>query len=904
MANKNKVLSPYSITKAFNKYLKGIKNRGVLYDFGEHNDEKSFKDFLAEVKENGERLGLFAYIPSLEELANRPDAYHDYIVAMVESLKQYAKSSKGAQLSQRRFVANAIYPIITDAVSKNVGLGFSESNADKILKIVFPEDKNAKRKDKKQNIKIKKTHPKLTRFMKKFVAPTLVTAGVIAAALGVFAALPITSAIIPQLITDSLLVNVATFATIGAVGGLVLTPAIILIKNAATKHYYNKHYGAKSSNLSTIYSQEESLSKIKNAEKLEEKINGMNLPIMNLWNKIRQTEDKIRETEKKHPHAHKLLNYFRLKTNRNRIHTLGQTINFFNDQQSAQPNENLQVISNLLKKNLNSLIASPTRYGDLVARYNLPRYTEGKHIGKHIGFNDPKVFVPKFRELMRDSYKNALTGGKVVADEKPEKIVDKKETNKEKSSKKPALALPLSPEGERKIKLIKEAQERQNQEVKRIAERQAENTQEKSNTPKAVITPPPVNNSKQEKEDKSAEDNKIKIEENNKFNAITSDIRTIIKNIDNSIITLNSKNNIATSERVKEIISINSQLTVLKDKLTDIDERIDYVKSNSLFADIVDNYKAYRKTITSKYEEYDKYLEGQRAIVINQEAKAKQKAEEERKAKEKAEAERIAKEKAEAEKKAEAERKAKEAEEAKKQAEKERKVKEQAEAERIAKEKAEAEKKAEAERKAKEAEEAKKQAEKERKAKEKAEAERIAKEKAEAEKKAEAERKAKEAEEAKKQAEKERKARKNAEAREKFRASLDVSIQRSSKIEISISSKIDSLNNEQLSTEERQTILNEIDQLMSELSNIIESLDPERATKNKMIIKEFSNDFESIKKSYNDLRKRLYDSYVKNRHNSRSSGTVINKTYGYDEYNFLDTETTEESHTTININDK
>ena len=192
-------------------------------------------------------------------------------------------------------------------------LSFSDEEADKLV------DKFHTSVD-IGDITVPKTRRKTLWATKKIGIPTLITAGVCGIISGIVTA---SGAVVGSLLflTDSILLNVATMATGGVLFGAVLTPLVIVAKNAITRAYYKYRYGRKSASLKML---------LDNDIKSKEDINSLDLPIVKLMKLIDATNEKLNryKTEKVNPFKkawRTVKSYFLNKVNRNRRH---EVVNF------------------------------------------------------------------------------------------------------------------------------------------------------------------------------------------------------------------------------------------------------------------------------------------------------------------------------------------------------------------------------------------------------------------------------------------------------------------------------------------------------------------------------------------------------------------------------------------------
>ncbi len=161
-----------------------------------------------------------------------------------------------------------------------------------------------------ENFKMRKSHPKRDAFLKKVFVPTAVTSGGIGALVTSIAASGLPGGakvlgMIPVSATPGL--TLMSSAVVGFAAGVVLTPAIILAKNALVKAYYNATYHSAGKNLNDYT----------NGTRIED------LHLVNLVEKVEATSHKIFEMKQAGP-VGRFFNFIPrhiLNTiNRNRIH--------------------------------------------------------------------------------------------------------------------------------------------------------------------------------------------------------------------------------------------------------------------------------------------------------------------------------------------------------------------------------------------------------------------------------------------------------------------------------------------------------------------------------------------------------------------------------------------------------
>lgn len=162
------------------------------------------------------------------------------------------------------------------------------------------------------NPKLKKMKRKSAWVAKKIGIPTLITTALTTVAgsvIGGIASLAGSSIFW----SGNILVAISSLAGIGLVSGLVLTPTIIIAKNALTRAHYRLWYGRSKKNFKMIQN-----ANVTEASKVAEQLK--DLPIVKLMNKIKNTEETLIEYAKSKNPFKKMRAYFMRKTNRNRMH--------------------------------------------------------------------------------------------------------------------------------------------------------------------------------------------------------------------------------------------------------------------------------------------------------------------------------------------------------------------------------------------------------------------------------------------------------------------------------------------------------------------------------------------------------------------------------------------------------
>lgn len=197
--------------------------------------------------------------------------------------------------------AGVLQDIVATALIERVTLNVK--NAEKIVEKYTLGDNNPK---------LKKMKRKSAWVAKKIGIPTLITTALTTVAGGVIGGI---ASLAGSSIfwSGNILVAISSLASIGLVSGLVLTPTIIIAKNALTRAHYRLWYGRSKKNFKMIQN-----ANVTEASKVAEQLK--DLPIVKLMNKIKNTEETLIEYAKSKNPFKKMLAYFMRKTNRNRMH--------------------------------------------------------------------------------------------------------------------------------------------------------------------------------------------------------------------------------------------------------------------------------------------------------------------------------------------------------------------------------------------------------------------------------------------------------------------------------------------------------------------------------------------------------------------------------------------------------
>ena len=279
-------------------------------------------------------------------LTSDPEKYRSYLAF----LSYLAGDNSVNRIDNDKAVAKTLMDLIED-VPMNAGLGLSRDESEELYNKYLRDSKH----------KMKKMHPKTAFAAKKIGIPTLITTAVCAVVGGAIAASGLVAGALPFL-TDSLFLNITSLATLGAFAGAIITPIVIVAKNAIVRSYYARKYGTKTNNLSIVLN-----SGIENVADIE----NLNLPINELFKKFKKTQEKIeKKKHSKNPFS-RLANFFREKTNRNRLHEIMNVLKKTNAElktsQDPATREKLGLFQRYLVDQTKNLELS-RKYADIIAR--------------------------------------------------------------------------------------------------------------------------------------------------------------------------------------------------------------------------------------------------------------------------------------------------------------------------------------------------------------------------------------------------------------------------------------------------------------------------------------------------------------------------------------------------------
>lgn len=290
-------------------------------------------------------------------LTSNPEKYNSYLTF----LANLSRSDSRNQLDGDKATSKMLMDLMED-VPLNAGLGLSQQDSEQLYSKYLQDSDH----------KMKKMHPKTAFAGKKIGIPTLITTAICAVIGGAIAASGLVAGAIPFL-TDSLLLNIGSLATLGAAFGAVITPIAIVAKNAIVRSYFARKYGTKTNNLATLLN-----SDITNSADIEK----LNLPINELFKKFKKTEEKIQKAKHSKNPFSRIANYFREKTNRNRLHEVINVLKKTNEDlkysQDPTTETKLGLYQRYLVDQTKNLELS-RRYADILARSRVGK-KEKNHI--------------------------------------------------------------------------------------------------------------------------------------------------------------------------------------------------------------------------------------------------------------------------------------------------------------------------------------------------------------------------------------------------------------------------------------------------------------------------------------------------------------------------------------------
>lgn len=336
-----------SLNAMFNDYL---KNGGANESFTEYcSTNKGY--FLGTTRNfnfNGFRKSKYV---DTSKLTTDPGKYQSYIKFLLDNKNQIINDKAAAK---------TLMDLIED-LPMSAGLGLKEDEATQLYDNYLLKSEH----------KMKKMHPK-TMFAAKKVGIPIVATVIVCALIGAaIATSGLVAGALPFL-TDSLLLNIGSLATLGALAGAIIAPAAIIIKNAIVKSYYARKYGIKTNNLSQVLA-----SNIQNVADIE----NLNLPISNLFEKFKKTEEKIKQNKHSKNPFKRIGNYFREKTNRNRAHAILDVLKMTNNEIAHTEDESsrnkLKIFQRYIVDQTKDLELS-RKYADIFTRFRVDKKDKNK----------------------------------------------------------------------------------------------------------------------------------------------------------------------------------------------------------------------------------------------------------------------------------------------------------------------------------------------------------------------------------------------------------------------------------------------------------------------------------------------------------------------------------------------
>ena len=211
-------------------------------------------------------------------------------------------------------VGKLVYETIMQAADMGERFALDETTANKLLaiKAIVPEV----------------IIPKSNRFMafaKKYLRPAAITS--VFAAGSTYAVHELASQLdlgaILGIVTDNAELTAISTATNSGIVTLTVTVGALVAIDKLTRNYYAKTYGIKANNIHKLLNQDETDAKT---------IAELNLPINELLNIMKATDEKMFENRESKNLLGKLHNKILLKQNRNRLHALYQFYHLLNKQ--------------------------------------------------------------------------------------------------------------------------------------------------------------------------------------------------------------------------------------------------------------------------------------------------------------------------------------------------------------------------------------------------------------------------------------------------------------------------------------------------------------------------------------------------------------------------------------------
>ncbi len=312
--------------------------------------------------------------------------------------------AKGVKIKD---LAKALEPVVKQVAKdeKMIFIDVTSENEESIIDLINKITNRIAEKDSKKLAKNRKGWSRAFNIFKKVGIPTLITAAVCTSVLGILVATApvIGTFFLPGVVTDSTLATFTALCFYGLGAALLITPAVIKIKNAATRKYYRKKYGR------------DNIEDLVDTLSMNDNVNYESFPIVELKNLIGNTNNRIQESLEKHPHNPfcKLGRYILRKVNRNRMHEYYQTVNEL--KKNLNNNVYKKDVTDKVKTLVENLTSDDTKYilyreyADLVARYNInddDRKAKSKQVKDKKLAKDRKLVRAAYTRLATKAYNN------------------------------------------------------------------------------------------------------------------------------------------------------------------------------------------------------------------------------------------------------------------------------------------------------------------------------------------------------------------------------------------------------------------------------------------------------------------------------------------------------------------
>ena len=231
-----------TLNATIEKYRKTIeeddKNKAIIFEAETKLNELKTK--LEAIKKD-EKTKTYDKNSSIrEEISTKRARRHDVAFERSNLIKEIAQIEQNAKNASTTITENLVD--FRNFLAKN---GFSTVHAEELFELYKNPNKKLKSFT-KDEFKLRKQHPTRDKFLKKFVAPTAITAGTVGIASGLIAASKMIagSKWLFVTITSNPAVNFWAAALPGAAIGTVAAIATIKLKDVFTKLHYKNKYGS------------------------------------------------------------------------------------------------------------------------------------------------------------------------------------------------------------------------------------------------------------------------------------------------------------------------------------------------------------------------------------------------------------------------------------------------------------------------------------------------------------------------------------------------------------------------------------------------------------------------------------------------------------------------------------